>query len=95
MRLDFANDEEFIRRFHREAQSATSLAHPNIVSIYDVGEEDDSIYYIVMEYVKGQTLKEYIQKRSPVPVERCLNDYATADISHFTCPSKPYYSSGY
>ena len=41
LRLDFANDEEFIRRFHREAQSATSLAHPNIVSIYDVGEEDD------------------------------------------------------
>ena len=40
LRLDFANDEEFIRRFHREAQSATSLAHPNIVSIYDVGEEE-------------------------------------------------------
>ena len=62
LRLDFANDEEFIRRFQREAQSATSLAHPNIVSIYDVGEEDDSIYYIVMEYVEGQTLKQYIQQ---------------------------------
>ena len=45
LRLDFANDEEFIRRFHREAQSATSLAHPNIVSIYDVGEEDDYLLY--------------------------------------------------
>ncbi len=40
LRLDFSNNEEFIRRFHREAQSATSLVHPNIVSIYDVGEED-------------------------------------------------------
>src|SRR3954470_19855081 len=68
LRLDFANDDEFIRRFHREAQSATSLAHPNIVTIYDVGEED-GLYYIVMEYVAGQTLKEYIQTHAPVPVE--------------------------
>ncbi|OIK13986.1 serine/threonine protein kinase [Bacillus sp. MUM 116] len=72
LRLDFANDEEFIRRFHREAQSATSLVHPNIVSIYDVGEED-SIYYIVMEYVDGQTLKQYIQGRSPLPVEEAID----------------------
>lgn len=71
LRLDFSDDEEFIRRFHREAQSATSLAHPNIVNIYDVGEEN-SIYYIVMEYVDGQTLKQYIQQRSPVPVEVAL-----------------------
>lgn len=72
LRLDFANDEEFIRRFHREAQSATSLAHPNIVSIYDVGEED-GLYYIVMEYVDGQTLKQYIQQHAPVPVEEALD----------------------
>jgi eukaryotic-like serine/threonine-protein kinase len=84
LRLDFANNEEFIRRFHREAQSATSLAHPNIVSIYDVGDEDDSIYYIVMEYVEGQTLKEYIQKRSPVPIEDVLTimQQLTSAISH-------------
>ncbi|WP_102262155.1 Stk1 family PASTA domain-containing Ser/Thr kinase [Mesobacillus jeotgali] len=72
LRLDFANDDEFIRRFHREAQSATSLAHPNIVSIYDVGEED-GLYYIVMEYVDGQTLKQYIQQHAPVPVEEALD----------------------
>lgn len=84
LRLDFANNEEFIRRFHREAQSATSLAHPNIVTIYDVGDEDDSIYYIVMEYVEGQTLKEYIQKRSPVPIADALTimQQLTSAISH-------------
>ncbi|WP_312859636.1 Stk1 family PASTA domain-containing Ser/Thr kinase [Peribacillus huizhouensis] len=72
LRMDFNNDEEFIKRFNREAQSATSLTHPNIVSIYDVGEEDD-IYYIVMEYVKGLTLKQYIQKFYPVPIEKALD----------------------
>ena len=83
LRLDFANSEEFIRRFHREAQSATSLAHPNIVSIYDVGEEE-SIYYIVMEHVNGQTLKQYIQKNSPVPIEEALliMEQITSAISH-------------
>lgn len=83
LRLDFANDDEFIRRFHREAQSATSLAHPNIVSIYDVGEED-GLYYIVMEYVDGQTLKQYIQQHAPVPVEVALDimKQLTSAISH-------------
>lgn len=83
LRLDFVNDEEFIRRFHREAQSATSLAHPNIVSIYDVGEED-SLYYIVMEYVNGQTLKQYIQQSTPLRVEEALDIMMqlTSAISH-------------
>ncbi|MEC1535935.1 Stk1 family PASTA domain-containing Ser/Thr kinase [Bacillus sonorensis] len=65
LRFDFVHDADFIRRFRREAQSAASLDHPNIVSIYDVGEEDD-IYYIVMEYVEGMTLKEYINKCGPL-----------------------------
>ncbi len=83
LRMDFAEDEEFIRRFHREAQSATSLAHPNIVNIYDVGEED-SIYYIVMEYVDGQTLKQYIQQNSPIRIEDALEilKQLTSAISH-------------
>lgn len=72
LRLDFANDEDFIRRFHREAQSATSLVHPNIVNIYDVGEEGD-IYYIVMEYVEGETLKQYIQNHQPLAVEKVID----------------------
>lgn len=65
LRFDFVNDNDFIRRFRREAQSATSLDHPNIVSIYDVGEEGD-IYYIVMEYIEGMTLKEYIKVNGPL-----------------------------
>ena len=83
LRMDFSNDEDFIRRFHREAQSATSLAHPNIVSIYDVGEEGD-IYYIVMEYVDGMTLKQYIQAYSPIPVEKALDimKQVTSAVSH-------------
>ncbi|WP_113882145.1 MULTISPECIES: Stk1 family PASTA domain-containing Ser/Thr kinase [Cytobacillus] len=83
LRMDFAEDEEFIRRFHREAQSATSLAHPNIVSIYDVGEED-SIYYIVMEYVDGQTLKQYIQQNSAIRIDDALEimKQLTSAISH-------------
>lgn len=83
LRMDFNNDEEFIKRFNREAQSATSLAHPNIVSIYDVGEDGD-IYYIVMEYVEGMTLKQYIQKNYPIPVETSLDimKQITAAISH-------------
>lgn len=83
LRLDFANDEEFIRRFRREAQSATSLAHPNIVDIYDVGEENE-IYYIVMEYVEGQTLKQYIQQNSSLRVEEAIGimSQLTSAISH-------------
>jgi len=59
LKPEFTHDEEFVKRFRIEAQSAASLSHPNIVSIYDVGQEDD-IHYIVMEYVEGITLKKYI-----------------------------------
>jgi len=83
LRLDFAHEDEFIRRFQREAQSATSLTHENIVSIYDVGEEND-IYYIVMEYVDGMTLKQYIQYYHPIPLEQSLDimKQLTSAISH-------------
>lgn len=71
MRLDYANDPEFIERFDREAQAATSLSHPNVVNIYDVGEEDN-ILFIVMELVDGLTLKEYIKKHGPLQVEEAV-----------------------
>lgn len=72
LRLEFANDPEFITRFDREAQAASSLSHPNIVNIYDVGEEDH-ILYMVMEYVDGYTLKEYIQKFGPLSIEESVH----------------------
>ncbi|ENQ3106652.1 serine/threonine protein kinase [Bacillus sp. 491mf] len=83
LRLDYSNNEEFIKRFHREAQSVTTLSHPNIVNMYDVGEED-GIYYLVMEYVPGQTLKQYIQQRGLLPVEEAINimEQLTAAMAH-------------
>src|SRR5699024_8176442 len=72
LRLEFANDPEFIERFDREAQAATSLAHPNIVNIYDVGEENH-ILYMVMEYIDGFTLKEYIQQHGPLDVQEAVD----------------------
>lgn len=62
LRSSLTGDPIYITRFHREARAAAALCHRNIVEIYDVGEEDD-LYYIVMEYVRGQTLKELIDKR--------------------------------
>jgi beta-lactam-binding protein with PASTA domain/tRNA A-37 threonylcarbamoyl transferase component Bud32 len=59
----YADDEEFVERFKREAQSAAALSHPNIVSIYDRGESEDGTYYIAMEYLPGGTLKDRILKR--------------------------------
>lgn len=66
LRFDFQNDQAAIRRFQREALAATELVHPNIVSVYDVGEED-GLQYLVMEYVKGMDLKRYIQTHYPIP----------------------------
>ncbi|MDO7905244.1 Stk1 family PASTA domain-containing Ser/Thr kinase [Paenibacillus sp. JX-17] len=71
LRQQFVHDEEFIRRFRREAQSAASLSHPNVVSIYDVGQEDE-IHYIVMECVEGQNLNEIIKERAPLQVDEAV-----------------------
>src|SRR5699024_7238676 len=71
LRPEFANDPEFIERFDREAQAATSLSHPNIINIYDVGEDND-ILYMAMEYVDGLKLKEYILEYGPLPVEKSI-----------------------
>lgn len=64
-------DAAFIRRFEREAQSAAALSHPHIVNIYDVGEEDGT-YFMVMEYVDGINLKEYIRGKGPLPVSEAV-----------------------
>ena len=69
---EFSNDSEFIKRFQVEAQSAASLSHPNIVSIYDVGNED-GLHYIVMELIKGKTLKEVIKEKGKLSWEEATN----------------------
>ena len=72
LRGDLADDEKFVRRFRREAQSASLLNHPNIVQIYDVGE-DDGNFYIVMEYINGQTLKQIIKKRKRLSISETID----------------------
>ena len=73
LRDEFTTDEEFIKRFEVEAQSAARLAHPNIVSIYDVGV-DGNLYYIVMELIQGKTLKEIIlEEKGPLPWKWSVN----------------------
>lgn len=71
LRQQFVHDEEFIRRFGREAQSAASLSHPNVVSIYDVGQEGE-IHFIVMEYIEGRNLNEIIKERAPLQAEEAI-----------------------
>ncbi|MGL6172985.1 MAG: protein kinase domain-containing protein, partial [Cellulosilyticaceae bacterium] len=71
LREEFVKDEVFVNKFKVEALSAASLSHPNIVGIYDVGNNQD-LHYIVMEYVEGQTLKELIAKEGPLAQDRVL-----------------------
>jgi len=72
LRGDLSDDEKFIRRFQREANSASSLRHPNVVEMYDVGE-DKGRYFIVMEYVAGKTLKSLIKKRGALNLSEAID----------------------
>ncbi len=72
LRGDLATDEKFVRRFQREAISASSLSHPNIVEMYDVGE-DDGKYFIVMEYLEGKTLKSLVKKRGALTLSEVVD----------------------
>lgn len=72
LRQQYVHDEEFIRRFRREAQSAAALSHPNVVSIYDVGQDGD-VHYIVMECVEGYNLNELIKERAPLQVDEAVH----------------------
>ena len=71
LREEFLYDEDFVRRFRREARAAAALSHPNIVGIYDVGQEGDQ-QYIVMEYVQGQNLKDYLRTRGPLATKEAI-----------------------
>ena len=72
LKEEFSRDKSFVEKFKTEALSAARINHPNIVNIYDVGQEGD-IYYIVMEMVEGKTLKEIISAEAPLTVERAVD----------------------
>jgi serine/threonine protein kinase len=72
LRSQFGHDDDFISRFRREAQAAASLSHPNVVNVYDVGQEED-IQYIVMEYVEGSTLKELITSSGVLKLDQAVD----------------------
>ncbi len=72
LRGDLSTDEKFVRRFQREALSASSLSHPNIVEVYDVGE-DNGLYYIVMEYIEGKHLKQLIRRRGSLTIKEVID----------------------
>ncbi len=72
LKEEYASDEVFVKRFKAEAQSAASLTHPNIVSVYDVGQEDGNINYIIMELLETKTLKDYIEENGALSNELTL-----------------------
>ena len=72
LKPEFSEDKTFVSKFKVEAQSAAGLVHPNIVNVYDVGE-DDTLHYIVMELIDGITLKKYIEKKGPLPVKEAVS----------------------
>lgn len=71
LKAEFCNDKNFVSKFKAEAQAAAGLSHPNIVSIYDVGDEDE-VHYIVMELVEGITLKQYIEKKKKLDIKESI-----------------------
>lgn len=72
LKEEHTQDEEFLSRFRQEARAAASLSHPNVVSIYDVGEES-GLPYIVMEHIEGPTLKEWVSEKGPLSVDQALD----------------------
>ena len=72
LREQFARDSKFVNRFRNEAQAVARLSHPNIVSIYDVAFAE-GVHYLIMEYVEGGSLKEYMDQHGPLPIEESLD----------------------
>ena len=72
LKSEFSDDKNFVTKFRVEAQSAACLQHPNIVNVFDVGE-DNGIYYIVMELIVGITLKKYIERKKQLPVKEAVS----------------------
>ncbi|MBQ6976771.1 MAG: serine/threonine protein kinase [Selenomonadaceae bacterium] len=82
LHAEYRDDVEFVERFHREAQAAAKLSHPNIVSIYDVGTYGED-HYIVMEYVRSKTLKDKIRDEGPLDILTAVS--IASDIANGLC----------
>jgi serine/threonine-protein kinase len=72
LQSQFASNKQAVKRFHQEAKSVASLSHPNIVNIFDIGQEDDDLHYIIMEYIKGEDLKKKLQQEGILPPKRAV-----------------------
>ena len=73
LKQEYCEDASFVENFKTEAQAAAALMHPNVVSVYDVNQTDDGIYYIVMEYIDGITLKQYIDRTGRLPIKEATS----------------------
>jgi serine/threonine-protein kinase len=73
----FTQDAERVRRFEQEAQAASALNHPNIITIHEIGQSDD-LHYIVTEYIEGQTLRQQLDEQRGVSCQRCLRPQCKA-----------------
>ena len=71
LKREYSTDKNFVNKFRGEAQSAAGLSHPNIVNVYDVGDED-GLHYIVMELVEGITLKRFIERKGKIEVKEAV-----------------------
>ncbi len=72
LKEELLNDKSFVEKFNTEALSAAQLSHPNIVNVFDVGQQEQ-LYYIVMEYVEGKSLKELLDEEAPLAVEMAVD----------------------
>lgn len=94
LKSDFRSDETFIKKFLSEAQAAAGLMHPNVVNVYDVGQ-DRGVYYMVMELVEGITLKEYIEKKRQTLCKRDDQHFHSDGDGNSGSPQPAYHTSGY
>lgn len=91
LKKEYREDENFVRKFRTEAQSAAGLLNPNVVNVYDVGE-DRGLYYMVMELVEGITLKEYIERKGRLSHKEIIS-IANTDVHRYRCSTCGKYHS--
>ena len=89
LKKEFREDENFVRKFRSEAQASAGLLHPNVVNVYDVGE-DRGLYYMVMELVEGITLKEYIEKKGRLSHKEVISRWEGKGYGFWYCKGRDF-----